>query len=187
MKISASDARLANLVATTALGLTDRLHELGPEVAGVDAVAATALVALVEFSPRGSLRELSDILGLTHSGAVRLVDRLEMAGLVRREAGADERSRAVVLTRSGRSTALALRAGRRTGTAALFEGLSARQRSELTRSCEVLIANLTRLRLAQRAAGGSPSGGALCRWCDFGDCGRSAGRCPAAATVSRES
>src|ERR1700722_8447549 len=92
------ESRLANLLAAAALGLTDRLHELGSEAAGVDTAAATAFVALVAFSPHGSLRTLSQILGLTHSGTVRLVDRLAAAGLVTREPGRDERSRAVTLT-----------------------------------------------------------------------------------------
>lgn len=184
MNPSTSDARLANLLAAAALGLTDRLHELGPQVAEVDAAAATALVALVDFAPGGSMRQLSQILGLTHSGAVRLVDRLAAAGLVRREPGPDERSRAVVLTTKGRSAALALRAQRRSAAAALLDGLSDRERAQLTDACEVLVANLTRQRLAQRAAGKPPSGGALCRWCDFGDCGRPAGNCPAATVAS---
>lgn len=179
-----SDLRLGNLLAVTALGLADRLQELGPEVAGVDPAAATALVALVDFSPHDSLRRLSEVLGLTHSGAVRLVDRLAGAGLVSREAGQDERSRAVVLTRKGRSAALALRRRRRSATAALLDGLDGGQRAQLTRACEVLIANLTRQRLAQRAEGRSPNGGALCRWCDFSDCGRATGDCPAATAAA---
>src|SRR5579871_4353100 len=179
-----ADRRLLNLLSAAALGLTDRLHELGPEVVGVDAVAASALVAMVDFSPHGSLRRLSQVLGLTHSGAVRLVDRLAAAGLVSREPGPDERTRAVVLTRKGRSAAQALRAQRRSAAAALLEGLNERQRVQLSAACEVLIVNLTRQRLAQRADGILPSGGALCRWCDFGDCGRSLGNCPAARAAS---
>lgn len=182
--LTAADSRLANLLAAAALGLTDRLHELGPEAAGVDAAAATALVTLMDFSPHGSLRRLSQALGLTHSGVVRLVDRLARAGLVRREPGQDERSRAVVLTDQGQLAALALRAQRRSTAAALLQGLSDRQRAHLTHACEILIANLTRQRLAQRAAGSTPAGGALCRWCDFGDCGRPTGNCPAAQTAS---
>jgi DNA-binding MarR family transcriptional regulator len=179
------DSRLVNLVAVTALGLTDRLHELGTQLAGVeDFTAATALVALLDFSPRGSLRQLSEILAMTHSGAVRLVDRLEAAGLVRREAGRDERSRAVVLTRKGRTAAQAMRAHRGSVTAGLLEGLSNRQRTQLTSVCELLVANLTRQRLTQRANSSIPAGGALCRWCDFGACGRPAGNCPAALVAA---
>jgi MarR family transcriptional regulator, negative regulator of the multidrug operon emrRAB len=178
------DVRLGNLLAAAALGLTDRLHDLGPDTVGIDASDATALVALLDFSPRGSLRRLSQVLGLTHSGAVRLVDRLVASGLVDRKPGSDERSRAVVLTKQGRSAALALRAQRRSITASVLEGLSERQRAQLTRACEVVVTNLTRQRLAQRAAGHEPTGGALCRWCDFNDCGRPTKRCPAANIAS---
>jgi MarR family transcriptional regulator, negative regulator of the multidrug operon emrRAB len=177
------ELRLANLLAAAALGLSDRLYELGSEAAGVDSAAATALVALLDFSPHGSLRTLSQILGLTHSGTVRLVDRLAAAGLVTREPGRDERSRAVALTEHGRTAALAIRAGRQGATAGLLDGLSDRQRAQLTRACEVLVANLTRQRLQQRAAGAPPAGGALCRLCDFAACGRPAGNCPAAGTA----
>lgn len=184
MEPSTSDPRLVNLLAAAALGLSDRLHELGAEVAGVDAVAATALVALLDFAPGGSVRQLSQVVGLTHSGAVRLADRLAAAGLIRRHPGPDQRSRALELTSRGRSAALALRARRQSTGASLLEGLTDQQRVQLARCCEVLVANLTRHRLAQRASGVAPSGGALCRWCDFGACGRPAGRCPAAATAS---
>jgi DNA-binding MarR family transcriptional regulator len=176
--------RLANLLAAAALGLSDRLQELGLESAGVDTAAATALVALLDFSPHGSLRQLSQILGLTHSGTVRLVDRLAAGGLVTREPGRDERSRAVTLTEQGRTAALAIRAGRHRATAGLLDGLGDRQRTQLTRPCEVLVANLTRQRLQQRAVGAPPTGGALCRLCDFTACGRPDGSCPAAATAA---
>jgi MarR family transcriptional regulator, negative regulator of the multidrug operon emrRAB len=176
--------RLANLLAAAALGLSDRIQELGPKVAGLDAAAATALVALIDFSPHGSLRQLSQILGLTHSGTVRLVDRLAAGGLVTREPGQDERSRAVTLTEHGRTAARAIRAGRHDAAAGLLDGLSDRQRDQLSRACEVLVANLTRQRLPQRAAGAPPAGGALCRLCDFTACGRSAGNCPAAGMAA---
>jgi MarR family transcriptional regulator, negative regulator of the multidrug operon emrRAB len=182
------ESRLANLVAAAALGLTGRLEELGSEAAGMDSAAATALVALLDFSPHGSLRQLSQILGLTHSGTVRLVDRLAAGGLVTREPGRDERSRAVTLTEHGGTTALAIRARRHRATSALLDGLSSRQRIQLTRACEILVANLTRQRLQQRATGTPPAGGALCRLCDFAACGRPDGNCPAAAAsaVSRQ-
>jgi DNA-binding MarR family transcriptional regulator len=179
----ADDSRLANLLAAAALGVTDRLHDLGSEAAGVDTAASTALVALLDFSPRGSLHRLSQILGLTHSGTVRLADRLAAQGLVTRQPGQDGRSRTLTLTEHGRAAALAIRARRHRATAGLLDGLSDRQRTQLTRACEVVVANLTRERLEQRARGGRPAGGALCRLCDFTACGRPDGNCPAAATA----
>jgi len=181
------DARLTNLLAAVALGLADGLQAMGAELGGLDAGAATALVALLDFSPSGSLRRLSMILGLTHSGTVRLVDRLVLAGLAERRAGSDERSRAVVLTKKGRIKGLAVRALRQSRTEMLLEGLSQRQREELSRACEVMIGNLTRHRLAERESGSAPAGGALCRLCDFVACGRSSGRCPAFAVAASRS
>jgi MarR family transcriptional repressor of emrRAB len=176
--------RLANLLAAAALGLTDQLEDLGSEVASGDTAAAIALVALLDFSPHGSLRQLSQILGLTHSGTVRLVDRLAAGGLVARRPGRDERSLAVTLTKHGRTAALGIRTRRHHATASLLDGLSNRQHTQLSRICEVLVANLTRQRLEQRAAGRPPAGGALCRLCDFTACGRPDGNCPAAAAAS---
>ena len=151
--------RLANLLAAAALGLTDRLQELGPEAAGMDTAAATALVALLDFSPHGSLRQLSQILGLTHSGAVRLVDRLAAGELVTREPGRDERSRAVTLTERAARPRWRYERGDTAPPPRLLDGLSDRQRTQLTRACEVLVANLTRQRLQQRAAGAPPAEG----------------------------
>ncbi len=174
------DDRLANLVAVTALGLTDRVAGALAAVSGLDAVAATALVTLLDFSPAGSVQRMALALGLSHSGAVRLVDRLEGSALVRRRAGSDHRSIEISLTRKGRSLALRLRESRAAETDQALAGLSERQRRDLVRACELVIGNLTRDRLAQRAAGSAPTGGALCRLCDFTACGRPDGRCPTA-------
>ena len=67
---------------------------------------------------------------------------------------------------------------------AMLTDLTDEQRSELTRTCELLIAHLTNLRLDQRASGHASSGGALCRLCDFEACGRKTAMCPAEAAAS---
>ena len=50
-----------------------------------------------------SSEDLAQATGLTHSGAVRLIDRLATAGLVERRPGRDGRSLAIVLTPAGRA------------------------------------------------------------------------------------
>ena len=67
--------------------------------------AATALSALHHFLDRPSVDMLRQVLGLTSSGTVRLVDSLVKAGYVRRKPGADARSTAITLTASGRAAA----------------------------------------------------------------------------------
>src|SRR3979411_97467 len=89
----ASDARLANLLGALSTGLMDGVHEATSTAAQLDEAAASALIALLDFSPRGSVRTLSQVVGLTHSGTVRLVDRLVNAGYVTRNPGRDARSR----------------------------------------------------------------------------------------------
>jgi MarR family transcriptional repressor of emrRAB len=175
---------LANLLAAAALGITDAVQQVALEMSGLDLVAATALVALLDAAPNGSLRRLSQAVGISHSGTVRLVDRLAGAGLVNRQQGQDQRSRAVTLTRAGRRVAVAIRKQRQAAVLDVLDGLSEPRRAQLVRACEQLVANLARQRLARRLSGSSPVGGMLCRFCDFTDCGRAEGRCPAAGVAA---
>lgn len=175
--------RLENLLAVLAVGLTDAITGAVASESGLDPMAGTALLALLDFSPAGSIHRLAVGLGLTHSGAVRLVDRLSAAGLVRRRAGSDQRTIAIGLTAQGKSVAMRLRMARAARAEAALAGLSVRRRQELAKACELIVANLTRDRLDERAAGGRPTGGALCRMCDFAACGRPDGRCPTATVT----
>jgi MarR family transcriptional repressor of emrRAB len=182
-----SDDRLHNLLGAAALGLADSMRAATTAASGLDEAAATALVALLDFSPAGTVQRLSAALGLTHSGAVRLVDRLASAGHVVRRHGADGRSVTVSLTAKGGRHALAIRAARATALAAATEGMSPDAKAAFTAALEHVVTNLTQQRLAFRAAGEKPAGGALCRLCDFAACGRPEGRCPARLSTSSRS
>lgn len=177
--------RLANLLGALATGLTDAIHDAAVAAeAPIGATGATALLALLDAARASSVQRLSKMVGLTHPGTVRLVDRLASAGYVERRPGADARSISVSLTPRGRRVARRLRERRQAAIAAACAGLDREQRGELARSCEVMLTNLTHQRLAQRAGGAPPSGGALCRMCDFEACGRARGRCPAASAAA---
>jgi DNA-binding MarR family transcriptional regulator len=180
---SSAEARLANLLGAAAAGLTDAIGDAAAADPRLDTRAATALVALLDFAPSGPVRMLSQVVGLTHSGAVRLVNRLAAAGYVQRGPGTDSRSVTVALTAQGRSAAQRIREHRERVITGALAGLTGTQRGQLTAACEMIIANLTDQRLARRAAGAPPAAGALCRMCDFTACGRPGGRCPAAATA----
>ena len=68
--------------------------------------AATALSAIERFFVDGpSIDALRRVLGLTSSGAVRLVDSLETQGLVTRRRGDDPRVSVILLTAKGRRVA----------------------------------------------------------------------------------
>src|SRR5205085_805848 len=88
--------RTANLLGALSLAIADRT---GP------ANDAAALSALLHFLESPSIDLLRRVLGLTSSGTVRLVDRLEGDGLVRRRGGGDGRVTVIELTAAGRRAA----------------------------------------------------------------------------------
>ncbi|MEV0220768.1 MarR family transcriptional regulator [Streptomyces sp. NPDC050704] len=94
--------RVANLLGTTALAVTDVALSETTRTAGVSASGAAALLAL-SVSPGLSVTELGCRVGLSQSAA-RMVDSLESGGLVGRRRG-DGRSVSVKLTNSGQRTA----------------------------------------------------------------------------------
>jgi hypothetical protein len=117
--------------------------------------------------------------GLTHSGAVRLIDRLVDAGLVERGPGRDGRSLSIMLTANGRALSRKVTVARATAIEAALEGLGGDDRRALLALVGTLIANVTAQRLGAREHGDVPAGW-LCRLCDFASCGPPQGECPAA-------
>ena len=177
--------RLANLVGAWALALADRLEAATTAAAGRGGRAPAALVALHEFAGGETIDDLSHVLGLTHSAAVRLVDTLVDDGhVVRRYRARDRRSVALALTPSGRAAARRIIRARARAIEATLDGLSEAQRRSLTTLAERLTGDVAALRLEERRQGATPSGGWLCRLCDFDACGRAQGRCPAATRAA---
>lgn len=179
------DPRLANLLGALSTGISDGICESTAMAAGLDGVASAALVALLDFMPCGSVRTLSEVVGLTHSGAVRVVDRLAAEGLVIRGSSVDARSRSITLTAGGVKLARQVRGARERVVSRVLDHLTANERATLTPLCERLVAGITEQRLEKRNAGETPAGGALCRMCDFGACGREIGICPAAESSAK--
>lgn len=178
------DVRLYNLLGATALGLVDAFEQRVRTREELDPRAAQALVALLDFTRSGTVQRLSRVIGLTHSGTVRLVDRLGSLGHVHRDAGDDARSLSVGLTAKGRRVAMRIRDHRRSSCAEPLSSLTASQRRELERTCEVILRSIAAERLAVRSRGDGHGMGALCRLCDFSACQRPEGRCPVARTYS---
>jgi MarR family transcriptional regulator, negative regulator of the multidrug operon emrRAB len=172
--------RQANLLATLAVGLNDRIRDAEEMAAGHGSAAPAALVALHEFLGGASIDQLRQVVGLTPSGAVRLVDKLSESGLVKRGPGADARSRALTLTRRGSDAARRVLSARREATETILAGLSPKEREQVTPLLESLLQALTATRLGERTRFKSPRGGWLCRLCDFSACGRDEGACPVA-------
>lgn len=143
-----------------------------------------------EFLDGGSVTQLSSVLGLTHSGTVRLVDRLEVEGLVERVGARDGRAVSVVLTRTGRRMAVRILQAREASLTSALSALSSDEVDNLAATLDAMLTTLTRARAEERAAGTHDRPQPwLCRLCDFAACGRSEGNCPVnnAVTTSNQS
>jgi DNA-binding MarR family transcriptional regulator len=134
--------------------------------AGLSAGEAAAVV-LVANNPGRSLDWLRGRLGLSHSGTVRLVDRLGALGLLRRGAAVhDGRMIALTLTGAGAERVARIHAARADVVDRLLSGLPAAAGRELV---ELAAAQLRRgLRTAVQAD-------VTCRLCDVAVC---APHCP---------
>ena len=93
--------RPANVFGALALLVADQMADATAVAAGRADSAPAALAALLHFLDRPSVDLLRQVLGLTSSGTVRLLDRLTESGFVERAEGRDKRSTAIVLTEAG--------------------------------------------------------------------------------------
>ena len=160
--------RLENLLGVQALAVVDR-------IAGSDAASSedAALVTLLTHPDRG-VGWLAGVVGLTDSGATRLVERLVAAGLVRRRAGADARSRTLRLTAAGRREAQRVLAARERELEGCLEALSPTEQRTLERLLDKLVAGLTDDRSTALRS---------CRLCDRDACVSGRVGCPLRHTV----
>ena len=173
--------RLENLLASLSLNLADDAAAALEHVSGLTGSATAGLLALDEFLNRTHIGRLADALGLTHSGAVRLVSQLEVEGLAVRSVGADRRRVEVELTARGRRCARAARSARDAVVREATSGLDEDEAATLEALLAKLVAARVAWRLADRRAGKSTAW--WCRTCDFTACGRDEGRCPAQVTA----
>src|SRR4051812_27821613 len=164
-------ARAANVLGALALALADRMAAAVGQSSAHSESGAAALSALQHFLRDPSIDLLRQVLGLTHSGTVRLVDRLEHDGLVRRAPGPDGRTTVVRLTPAGRRPATKVSAGRADLLSAALEALPSADQEQLADLAGRVLAGLKRGVGATRWT---------CRLCDTGACGRLEGRCPVA-------
>ena len=157
-------SREANLLGACALAVAGRLPP------GAD---DAAVVALAGWLAGTTVDGLARVLGLTHSGAVRLADRLERDGLVERRPGPDGRTRALHVTPEGAAAAARLQAGRLAALEDVLAPLDAGDRAALTPLLEKLLAGMTPDRAAARRT---------CRLCEPDLCGHPE-RCPVTLAV----
>ncbi|WP_345229509.1 MarR family winged helix-turn-helix transcriptional regulator [[Roseibacterium] beibuensis] len=127
----------------------------------------TRVLLSIKAHPSATIRQISEIVGLSHSGAVRAVDRLQTRSFVERREGADRRNVSLHVTELGRETANAFLDQRTGAIQRQLEKLTAEEQQELA----ALLA-----RMLQGVATDRPQAWRLCRDCDHDRCERSG--CP---------
>jgi MarR family transcriptional repressor of emrRAB len=174
-----SHLHAVNVLGALSLVVADRMNTAVEGVASLGPSAPAALAAMHEFLDGGSVTQLSSVLGLTHSGTVRLVDRLAAEGLVERVGAQDGRAVSLVLTRRGRRTAARILAAREASLTGALSALSPDEVDHLAAAMDTMLTTLTVARAEERSAGTTDrSEPWLCRLCDFAACGRNEGNCP---------
>jgi DNA-binding MarR family transcriptional regulator len=153
-----------------ALTLSDGIREATEEATGMAGGLPAALVSLREWADGKSVEVLAEAMRVSHSRAVRVVDRLEAAGLARRESDPSDGRRALVwLEPAGRDLAeRALDARAHVLLSAVVE-LDAGDVRDLERLLGVMLqATTVDVRSAKET----------CRLCDAHACGHYEGACP---------
>ena len=154
------------MLGALALGITDLVTDAVEEGAKHGAMAPAAL-ATIGSSPGESIDLLSRTLKLSHSGTVRLIDRLEADGMVERKPGKEGRTVALFLTRAGKRAHAQVLERRRRAIEGVLAVLSPSERAELTRLVEKVLTGMTT---------GRGSAEFICRLCEIDSCPEH--RCP---------
>jgi DNA-binding MarR family transcriptional regulator len=160
-----------------ALTLSDRIRDATEQATGTTGGLPAALISLREWADGMSVEVLAEAMRVSHSRAVRIVDRLEEGGLARREADPSDGRRALVrLVAAGEELAgRALEARSRVlrGVVAELDGETVLQLDRLLSS--LLVATTDSERTARQT----------CRLCDAHACGHYDGACPVTEGAAR--
>jgi DNA-binding MarR family transcriptional regulator len=146
----------ANLLGVVGLAVADRIETAAREILS-HAGETPAAVVVIGYGLGPSNDKLRRILGLSHPGAVRLVDRLVADGLVERREGRDRREVALYLTRRGHTLREKLLKGRLAAIRPLLTPLSVAEQDALAALLHKLLSSMETTDLERCT---------LCRLCD---------------------
>ena len=165
MNIDTSTERLANLLGAAALAIEERVSRAVAD-AGVSREEASVLVTL-HGTPGLTIREVSQILGMSHPGAVRLILRLGRHGAVEKRAGRDKREAHLLLTAAGRDLVEKILRAREEALVSPVAGIDPQNRGPFESGLEELLRTLVTTDLDTFR---------ICRLCDEDACDQE--RCP---------
>jgi DNA-binding MarR family transcriptional regulator len=166
-----------NRIGAMVVALGDRLRRATEEAAEMPASYPAALSALGTWAGGRPVEVLAEGMRLSHSRAVRVVDRLEEDGLARRLPNPDDgRAVRLELTAAGRRAAERVQAARAAELAEALGGLSSAQRTALGELAAAVLGEVTEGRRDARG---------ICRLCDPDACGHDTGQCPVTRAADR--
>lgn len=165
-----AEPNIANLLGALSLAVMDRIEQGARDIIGRGGETPAALI-VIGYGPITN-DKLRRILGLSHSGTVRLVDRLVSDRLVERRPGKDGREVALHLTTKGATSRKDLLTSRISAVASFVNVLSP---SEGKRLGDLIRDVLSRQDTSEMDRF------TICRLCDTGICSN----CPLPTTVSK--
>ncbi len=165
--------RTLNLLAALSLRITDLMYAGVKSHAGLGGETSAALVTL-GTEPGISINTLRQILGLSHPGTVRLIDRLEAMGMVERKTGKDGRTRILFLTETGKHHRKIILERRRDQLRFTMEAISDQERAQLAKILEKIL---------RKAVLNAMDTYSICRLCEDDICPMD--RCPVEQEYNR--
>ena len=148
--------RTANLLGVVGLAVADRIEETARDILNHVGETPAALV-VIGYGCGPSNDQLRRILGLSHPGTVRLIDRLVADGLVERREGRDRRAIALYLSERGMALREELLKGRLAAIRPLLSPLTDAEQETLAALLHKLLSSMETTDMERRT---------LCRLCD---------------------
>ncbi|MEJ0008232.1 MAG: MarR family winged helix-turn-helix transcriptional regulator [Steroidobacteraceae bacterium] len=166
-----ADARASNLLGAFLTGLHDRMNSRIERQSGLSGDDPAALVAIA-YNEGRTVEFLRNTLTLSHSWTVRVVAKLEKAGLVNKKTGVDKRTVALFLTARGKRKVQGIVRARRRCLDEVLAVLPVKDQEKLTPMLEQMLAFLT---------DDFYSAEAICKLCEVDVCPQK--RCPVTLAV----
>ena len=161
-----SNARGRNLLGAFVVAVHDKMQRQAEAEIAMGGQAAAALVT-IGHNYGQSVEFLSNVLQLSHSGCVRLADKLHEQELIVRKPGVDRRSVALYLTDAGQERKRDVLRARREALDTVFDTLGDHQQEQLVELMEVMLQSITTSK---------NDADVICRLCEERVCAQA--RCP---------
>lgn len=152
-----------NLIGTLALKIHDLQMDATVGASGMSPTACACLISVAHQDTAQTISDIAAICGLSHSATVRLVERLERSGYVRKVAAqSDRREVHVGLTANGYEMRDTILRARRSAIEPVLSKISCSDRAVIEQAAGIILSEMTGSRLESEQ---------ICRLCDAVACG----------------